>query len=186
METLIVIGKLGLIILGADFLTGIAHWWEDAYGNPDWKFLGASIVKPNLEHHRLPRKFLQNTFIDRVRISVLVAIGLCVMLWALGWFRWELGLLLAFASMGNEVHAMAHRTDKENGRLIVALQKIGLLQSRRMHGHHHKSPYNVNYCILTNYLNPLLNAIKFWNGVEWLLEKIGITHSRNLPQRGGY
>ncbi len=29
-----------LLILITDLLTGTVHWWEDAYGNPDWKYLG--------------------------------------------------------------------------------------------------------------------------------------------------
>lgn len=182
----ILIVKLVGILLGADLLTGFVHWWEDAYGNPDWKFFGNSIVKPNLEHHQLPRKFLKDTFIQRVGISVIAGICIAFTLWCFSLYTWEIGLLLALAAMGNEVHAMAHRTDKENRKLVVLLQKTGLLQSRKMHGHHHKSPYNVNYCILTNYLNPTLSWLNFWNKLELILATLNIKTTRNLPTRNGY
>jgi hypothetical protein len=34
---------------------------------------------------------------------------------------------------------------------------------------HHKSPYNFNYCILTNYLNPVLDAFNFWHAQGFTL-----------------
>ncbi len=182
----IFIFKLVGILLGADLLTGFVHWWEDAYGNPDWKILGNSIVKPNLEHHQLPRKFLKDTFIQRVGISIIAGIGIALILWSFNVYSWEMGLLLALAAMGNEVHAMAHRTDKENGKLVVMLQKTGLLQSRKMHGYHHKSPYNVNYCILTNYLNPTLTWLKFWDKLEFILARLNLKTTRQLTSRKGY
>ncbi len=178
--------KVLLIILSADFISGLVHWWEDAYGNPNWKFIGKSIVQPNIEHHQYPRKFLLNTFFDRVKISMITGVVICVVLAFFNMFSIEIAVTLFYAAMANQVHAMAHRTDKENGKLVVWLQKIGLLQSRKMHGYHHKSPYNLNYCILTNYLNPILNVFNFWDVLELTLAKIGIKHNRNHPDRNGY
>lgn len=178
--------KVLLIILSADFISGLVHWWEDAYGNPNWKIVGKNIVQPNIEHHRYPRKFLQNSFWDRVKISMITGLIICVVLGFLKLFTIEIGITLFYAALANQVHAMAHRTDKENGKWVVWLQKIGLLQSRKMHGYHHKSPYNFNYCILTNYLNPILNVFKFWDALELTLAKIGVRHNRNHPDRNGY
>jgi hypothetical protein len=178
--------KVLLIIFSADFISGLVHWWEDAYGNPNWKFIGESIVKPNIEHHQYPRKFLKHTFFDRIKISVMAGVAISVVLAIFNMFSIEVAITLLYAAMANQVHAMAHRTDKENGKLVVWLQKIGLLQSRKMHGCHHKSPYNLNYCILTNYLNPILNVLKFWDVLELTLAQIGIKHNRNLKSRGGY
>lgn len=186
MIALTTIVKLPLVVLGADLLTGIVHWWEDAYGNPKWWILGNCIVKPNIEHHKSPRKFLSHTLFQRIRLSVLVAVVLVSVLVWCGVFRWEYAALLGYASLGNEIHAITHRSDKENGKWIVGLQKLGLIQSRRMHGFHHQSPYNINYCMLTNYLNPLLNRIKCWDIAEGLLTKIGLKTNRHLPERGGY
>ena len=74
-----------------------------------------------------------------------------------------------YGSFGNELHAIAHRTDKENGKIVCWIQKIGLIQSRKMHGLHHTSPYEINYCVMTNYCNPILNFIGFWNKLEKLI-----------------
>lgn len=63
-----------LLILITDLLTGTVHWWEDAYGNPDWKYLGKSVVIPNIEHHKTPRGFLKGTFVDRIKLSLIIAI----------------------------------------------------------------------------------------------------------------
>jgi hypothetical protein len=171
--------KIISIVLLADFIAGIIHWWEDAYGNPNWKYIGKSIVQPNLEHHQYPRKFLKNSFWISVKISVISGTIICVILFSFNFINLTLGAGVMLASLGNEFHAMAHRTDKENGKIVVYLQKIGLIQCRKMHGHHHKSPYNFNYCIMTNYLNPILNTIHFWT----ILEK-NISYSRIKPTRG--
>jgi hypothetical protein len=51
---------------------------------------------------------------------------------------------------------------------------------------HHKRPYGVRYCTTTNYLNPLLDAIGFWRGLEWLIERLGATVQRATQARGGF
>jgi len=35
-------------ILLADLISGIFHWWEDRYGNPNWPIIGKYIVEPNI------------------------------------------------------------------------------------------------------------------------------------------
>jgi ubiquitin-conjugating enzyme E2 variant len=182
---MIVLKIFGLILL-TDLLTGSVHWWEDAYGNPKWKILGKSVVIPNLEHHQYPRKFLKTSMWPRIRLSLFAAFGLGVIAYFLGILIWEVAFVLLYASLANEIHAIAHRTDKENGKLICWIQKTGLIQSRRMHGHHHTSPYDINYCVMTNYLNPVLNKIKFWDGIEYIVGLFGIKPTRGLPSRGGY
>jgi hypothetical protein len=191
MNTILIIVSLFIvkvlfIILSADFISGLVHWWEDAYGNLNFKFIEKSIVKPNIQHHQYPRNFLQNTFFDKVKISLITGIVICLVLTFYKLLTIEIVIILFYAAMANQVHAMAHRNDKENGTLVVWLQKIGLLQPRIMHDHHHKSPYNLNYGILTNYLNPILSIFKFWDVLELTLAKIGIEHNRNLASLGGY
>ena len=178
--------KIISIILLADFIAGIIHWWEDAYGNPNWRYLGKSIVQPNLEHHQYPRKFLKNSFWSRVKISVISGVFICVILYTFSFINLIVWSGIMLASLGNEFHAMAHRTDNENGKVVVALQKIGLIQSRKMHGQHHKSPYNINYCIMTNYLNPILNTIHFWTILEKTISYFGIEPTRGSTERKGY
>ena len=178
--------KIFALILITDLFTGAVHWWEDAYGNPEWKFLGKAIVIPNLEHHQYPRKFLKHGMWPRIRLSFIIAIGLGSIAYAFNFLSWEVAFVLCYASLANEIHAITHKTDKENGKLICWIQKTGLIQSRRMHGHHHSSPYDINYCVLTNYLNPVLNMIHFWTAIEKTVGIFGVKPSRGLASRNGY
>ena len=104
----------------------------------------------------------------------------------MGWLNWMVAFCLIYGLMANEIHAISHRTMKENGKFISFLQKLGLLQSRRMHGYHHSAPYDVNYCVLTNYLNPILNKIGFWHFLEWAVGLFGVKPARGNVNRGGY
>ena len=163
----------GLILL-TDLITGTVHWWEDAYGNPNWKVLGKLVVIPNLEHHEKPRKFLKDSSWSRIRLSLIIATILLAGAYFLNVLVWEVVFVLIYASFANELHAISHRTKKENGRLIGWLQWIGLIQSKRMHGLHHTSPYNVNYCVMTCYLNPMLNKLGYWEKIERFFLLFGI------------
>ncbi len=122
-----IILKIILLILVSDFVTGILHWWEDAYGNQDWKFLGKIIVIPNVEHHQYPRKFLKRSFFSRVKISFLFALIIGCIFALLVYLRWEHIFILIYSSLANEFHAISHRSDKENGILIGLFQKIGII-----------------------------------------------------------
>jgi len=175
-----------ITLFTADFLTGIVHWWEDAYGNPQWKFLGKAIIQPNLLHHKKPREFLKSSYWSRINTSLAFGLLLIVLCWLFSILNWYSFFCIFIAVHGNEIHRFAHRTDKENGKIICLLQKIGILQSRRHHGWHHKAPYECNYCIATNYLNPLLNIISFWSGLEWVVLKVfGIKVLRGSALRSG-
>ena len=183
---LIIIVKIIVAILAADFLTGIVHWWEDAYGNPNWKYFGKSVIQPNLLHHQKPREFLKSSYFQLVFFSVLVAIvllGLCYLLNILNAYT---AFAILLSSQGNQIHAFSHKSDKENGPFICFLQGLGVLQSRRHHGRHHRSPYACHYCAVTNYLNPLLDRIAFWTGLEWMIYKLsGIKVLRGTAIRNG-
>ena len=175
-----------VVLLVSDFITGIIHWWEDAYGNPKWKILGKHIVEPNLLHHNEPRAFLKGNYWQRNNTALIAALVLIGIPFVCGWFSRMYAAIIVLASQGNEIHRKAHQTDKENGHLIVWLQKLGIFQSRKHHGWHHKAPYNCNYCILTNYLNPILQKLKLWEGLEWFILKVfSIAPLRGSSLRGG-
>lgn len=175
-------------ILITDLFTGIMHWLEDTYGNPDSKnkWIIDNIVTPNHEHHKYPRKLLQNSFFNRIKLSFQIALSLGVIFYFLGILCWQTIFFLTYAFLTNEIHSWAHRTEKENGKIITLIQKTGLLQSRRHHGFHHSKPYTSNYCILTNYLNPFLEKMKFWRILEYILAMIGIKPTRDNVNRIDY
>jgi ubiquitin-conjugating enzyme E2 variant len=169
---IIVFVKILLAILAADFLTGLVHWWEDAYGNPNWKFLGKAVIEPNLLHHQKPREFLKSSYYQLVFFSVLVGLGLIALSYVLGILNYYTAFAILLSTQGNQIHAFAHQSNRENGPIICFLQELGVLQSRKHHGYHHRAPYECHYCAITNYLNPLLDRIRFWTALEWLILKI--------------
>jgi ubiquitin-conjugating enzyme E2 variant len=171
--------------LVADFITGVVHWWEDAYGNPAWPILGTYIIEPNLKHHSNPRALLQGSYWQRINTSLYAVLVLIGVFWFLGWHSPMMVICLLMCSQGNELHAISHRTDKENGKWVCRLQKIGIVQRRKTHGWHHKAPYDTNFCVMTEYLNPVLNALHFWQGMEWLIAKLGVPVLRGSAVRNG-
>ncbi len=178
--------QIVLIILLADFISGIGHWFEDAYGNPDWPILGKYVVIPNIEHHKKPRDFLKGSYIYRNSTVLVPALFFLFLLYSCGWLCWQSIFFTVYIAQVNEVHAISHRIKEENYFLLRLLQKIGLVQSNKHHGWHHKAPYNCNYCIMTEYLNPILNKIRFWERIENGLKLIGIYPIRGSEIRGGF
>ena len=85
----------------------------------------------------------------------------------------------------NEFHKWEHRTRKENGHVISFLQDIHLLQTSKHHALHHTDPKNSHYCTITNVLNPVLDRIHFWDGLERILAKtIGLHRQPDTSVRG--
>jgi len=170
----------------ADFLTGFFHWWEDSYGNPNWKFIGKSVIEPNLVHHKKPREFLKGNYWTRINTSLVVALVLLLLCYLLSILNWYSFFCILISLHGNEVHRLAHQTNKENGKFVTFLQKLGILQSRKQHGWHHKAPYECRYCVLTNFVNPVLDSVHFWSKLEWVIYKLfGINVLRGASVRNG-
>ena len=40
----------------------------------------------------------------------------------------------------------------------ACVQDAGILVSRKVHGAHHKAPFEGNYCIVSGFWNPILDA----------------------------
>jgi ubiquitin-conjugating enzyme E2 variant len=184
--------KIVAMIALVDFLSGLLHWLEDAYGQEDWPITGNLITKPNMLHHQNPRYFTRYSWLYSARVLLVIGAVVLVVAYLLGGLNWMTLLVVLIGINANEVHKWAHRSKAENGRLITWLQKIGLLQSPAHHGLHHTDPKNTNYCVLTNYLNPLLEWIGLWPALEYLIYRCfgvrmrpdpSVKQSRLLPQQ---
>jgi len=175
--------KIYICILIADFFTGAIHWFEDAYGNPNWCCGLGQVIKDNIIHHELPEKFLEGSFFERIKVSLFIACILFSIFLLFGLMNWYIAFTLAYASLSNQIHAIGHV--KQTNKVIIVLQKIGLIQSKEMHDLHHASPYDINYCVMTNYLNPILTYFNFWYKIEHLLSLVGIKTTRGLNIRKG-
>lgn len=165
-----IVGQLVLGWLLADLLTGAFHWWEDRFGNENWPLIGPWIIAPNQLHHIEPLAFAQNGFWGRNRASIfatgafgvvwLAAFGPSIMLFA----------TLFGGAIANEVHYFAH-CPKEANAVVRVLQQTGLLQSPKSHSTHHRPPHLTNFCVLTDWLNPPLEALGFWRGLEHIFRR---------------
>lgn len=165
-----IIGQLLLGWLLADLVTGTFHWWEDNFGSEDWPVVGPWIIRPNRLHHRAPLAFTRHGFMERNRASIVTAaIAGIVLTLLFGPALWISSLALGGA-LTNEVHRYAHQPSNA-GPWLGMLQQIGIIQSPREHARHHRPPYDRNFCILTDWLNPVLEQLGLWRGLGRLCRR---------------
>lgn len=166
--------QICFVILLVDFASGLAHWFEDAYVGVDTPLIGPSVGRLNIIHHHLPRHMVHKTYWQTSWDLIIVAVLLVSIAWLCGMLTWQVCLFAAIGANANEFHKWAHRTRRENGRIVTTLQLLGLVQTPRHHMGHHVNPKTARYCTITNFLNPVLDRIRFWDGLEWLLAGIGL------------
>ena len=172
-------------LLTADFIAGLLHWAEDTWTRPGVsKLLDTWIVNDNIDHHRRPGLIRAGDYWSTNRVCIALASVAAIGLVVCHIHAWQAYLIVAMLSQSNQVHLWAHSSNPP--RIVDWLQSFGLLQSRKVHGLHHKSPYATRYCTMTNYLNPLLDGVNFWRKLEWAIERCGGTVQRTSVARGGY
>jgi hypothetical protein len=136
-------------------------------------------------HHHYPRHMTRNSWWGSAWDLVLISAILLVGAWSVGLLTWHVWLFAILGANANEFHKWEHHTRKENGRAISFLQDIKILQTGKHHALHHTDPKNSHYCTITNLLNPILDTMRFWNGLEWLLAKtIGLRRQPDTSVRG--
>ena len=165
LSSLSVIAQILLVTALSDFIAGAIHWAEDAYFTEDTPVIGPLFIRPNIVHHHHPRFFTHLTWWQSSWDLVLVSAALLLVAWPLGCLSWQLGLFVALSMNANEIHKWSHRTRKENGRLIAALQDWHILQTPRV--------------------NPVLEHLDFWTRVEAVIERFtGVAHRTDTAVRG--
>lgn len=157
-----------IVVLLADFVTGLVHWAEDNYCSETTPIIGPLLIRPNELHHRSPRHFVRLSWWQSARVSIGAALIFLGIWFAIGLsFTWQLWLFVLLTVNANEVHKMAHRSRSENGPLISMLHDLCVLQTPGHHaGHHLGDGFELRYCVLTNLLNPCLDRTGFWTFLE--------------------
>jgi plasmanylethanolamine desaturase len=168
---LVTLLQIATTVLAAEFVAGLVHWFEDAYVREDTPLIGKIIGRPNTVHHHYPRYMTRHNWWQSSFDLLCVSMFLVGVAWCLGLLAWQVWLFAVLSANANEFHKWEHRTRKENGRLISFLQDIKLLQTAKHHALHHTDPKNSHYCTTTNLLNPVLDTLRFWDGLEWILAK---------------
>ena len=168
----IVLLQIIVVALAADFVAGFVHWLEDAYACEDIPVIGTLVGRANIIHHHFPRYFTRFNWWQSSWDLLCLSVAIVLIAWPLGLLTWHVWLFAAITTNANQIHKWSHRTRKENGPLISFFQQIHLLQTPRHHARHHTDPKNSHYCTTTNLLNPILDRVRFWDGLEWLIWRV--------------
>jgi ubiquitin-conjugating enzyme E2 variant len=164
--------KVGVTWLAIDLISGVIHWVEDSYGHPDYPFVGRRVTRANLLHHARPRAFVRNSWYASSELLLAACVSALLIALAAGRLSPMVVLAAVLGANANQVHKWSHRTARENGPVIAALQRVGLIQSPAHHHRHHVDRKDTHYCVLTNLLNPVLDRLRFWRGLEFLIERV--------------
>lgn len=172
--TMIVLEVVGLYLL-LDFLTGVVHFWMDRYGKEDMPLVGKAIIEINTWHHENPRRMTTRSYWYLCKSGWIgvgaMLLGVYLITGSVSWQWWFIGILGANA---NIVHQWAHMFPNEKPALINGLQKMGIIQRPHDHAQHHTKPETRSYCTYTPWLNPVLDRIGFWFGIERFFAAFGI------------
>ena len=163
------------VVLLADLVSGVVHWAEDAYARfkPVRKLpLINTIALENDLHHRRPRDFLARSWWASSWDLVLLGSGVLLAACLLDRMSAAVLLFVLLAVNANQIHKWTHRHPRENPWWVTQLQRLYLLQTPRHHGRHHQGDKNTHYCVVTNFLNPLLEEVDFWRRLEKLFGRV--------------
>jgi ubiquitin-conjugating enzyme E2 variant len=171
MEFVEFFGALLFTVLLADFVSGLVHWWEDAYARTGDGLLGR-IARDNLRHHAKPREFLAKGYLDSSWDLLLLGALVVAIAFALDALSWHVVLFVLLVANANQVHKWAHMRAEELPGLVRWAQRVQLLQTTRHHSKHHQGARNTHYCVLTNLLNPVLEELQLWARLERVIERL--------------
>lgn len=172
--------------LCADAITGLVHWACDTWGDERTPLVGP-LIRSFREHHRDPGAMLRHdwTFVNRE--PALAAGAALALLWLAPLQQalaphpaWRAGLLAlcVYGGAANQLHCWAHAAAPP--RAVRALQRAGLVLAPARHAHHHRAPRTRAYCIATGWLDPALDALRVWRGLER-----GVTRLTGVRARRG-
>ena len=160
----------------ADLLSGTAHWFCDTFFEEDAPLIGQLVIRPFRDHHLHPQRITRYRFIEQDTVSFLLMLPpLAVAYWlgaplqggaaALFWCCCLLGL--ATGSFGtNLFHKWAHAPKPPVA--VRWLQRSGLILMPERHRRHHRD-HSLGFCVTTGWMNPLLDALRFFPRVEFVV-----------------
>jgi ubiquitin-conjugating enzyme E2 variant len=146
--------------------------------------LGELVARPNILHHYRPRHFLQKSWLASCWDLWLVAGLILTAAWAFGVLTPAIWVFAGLVGNANQIHKWAHRSRRENGPWINLLHDLRILQGPKHHAIHHTDPKSTHYCVITEFLNPILERIRFWTRLEcWLRKAFGIRRRSDTSNR---
>jgi hypothetical protein len=168
---MIALELVGVLLL-VDFVSGVAHWAEDSYCTEATPVIGRWVVVPNLLHHRNGYAFVAKSWIASSWDLAAAGAAIVAIAGLVGALTWHVVLFAALGANANQVHKWNHMRRSSVPLAVRVLQRLNVLQSARHHARHHHGGKNSHYCVMTGMLNPLLDRVGFWRGLEKLLVPI--------------
>lgn len=158
-------------VLAADLMIAFGHWAMDRYGSDTCRVESARrVFVANRTHHAWPTKLLQNSLIGNAAETAFIGAAVVVVAWIFGMLTWQVWVFATAVGVSAIYHRWQHEPKDRVHCIVRALQKIGLLQDRRQHSEHHRE-HDINYAVLTNIANHILEATKVFRKIECLIER---------------
>lgn len=162
--------------VGADFVSGVVHWFADTWGTLKWPIIGNSFIRSFREHHVDPLAITRHDFVEANGASAIAAlpvllaclytshngIGNYVFVASLMW-------LCIFSVATSQFHKWSHQ--KCPTPAVRFLQNYRIILSPKHHDIHHLD-LDRHYCMTTGWLNPILNKVGFFRSLEFLVQKV--------------
>ncbi|HEV8112311.1 MAG TPA: fatty acid desaturase CarF family protein [Planctomycetota bacterium] len=172
-----------LALLAADFVSGLVHWSEDTFGTESTPILGPWIVVPNVLHHRDAGAFLSKGWLASSWDLALGGLVIVVGAFLAGHLGPGVVVFAVAGANANEIHKWNHARSRAP---LVArfLWATGIMQRPVEHARHHAGDKNTAYCVLTPFVNPVLDALGFWRAIERVVVPIfGAPRREDLRNR---
>ena len=160
---------IGTIAL-ADFVSGFIHWVEDTFWTEETPIFGKWIVSPNILHHKSPSAFTKKNWFQSSWDLLLVSIIILVVFWLSGLLTWHVWVFCLLEANANQIHKYAHFPKRSIPVVARILQKLRIIQNAKDHAIHHRGKKNSAYCVITPYVNPVLDTLRFWR----ILDRIAV------------
>ncbi|MFM2207107.1 MAG: hypothetical protein RL213_1082 [Bacteroidota bacterium] len=184
MDFLVKFAEFWVTMFAIDFVSGLVHWFEDTFGTEDTPIYGKWIVRPNVVHHEQPAAFTKKTWLES-SWDLTLSSGLIVFAaWRTGHLSWHVWLFAFLGANANQLHKYAHLPKEKTPAPVRLFQFLRILQRPGHHALHHSGEKNSSYCVITPYLNPLLDRLHFWRFLEKLtVPLLGAPRREDLKKR---
>lgn len=161
-----IIAQIIFLILAADLMGGIFHWAEDSYGSGSTPVWGRLFVTPNIHHHAKPSAMMHKHWLPNNAPLFGVSALILLLAWAFDRLTWQVVVFAVIGGLNQQAHRFAHTPMLRLPRIVLLLRRMHLLQDARHHWCHHRPPHRTHFCVMTPWLNPVLDRIGFWRALE--------------------
>lgn len=129
--------------------------------------------RPNVLHHEDGAAFVALSYWrsnwDLLALGAVI-VGVA---WGLDRLTWHVWVFALLGGHANQLHKWTHMPQRERPALVRVLQDAHVLQGARHHAGHHGGAKDTRYCVVTEVLNPVLDGVGFWRGLERVLVPSG-------------